>query len=50
MSTSPHFTFNFYPFVGTNGSRTTELVRDRVTADEMRALFDRNTKLIEIAT
>lgn len=49
MST-PQFTFHFYRFVGSNGSRTTEVVRDYNQADGMRGLVDRNAKSIEQAT
>jgi len=50
MNTAPQFTFHFYRFIGTNGSRTTEVVRDYTQADGMRSLVDRNAKFIELAT
>ena len=44
-----NFTFNFYRFVGDNGSRTTELVRDYTVADGIRGLVDRKDDVITLA-
>ncbi len=48
MST-PTFVFDFYRFVGSNGNRTTEMVRDYTQADGMRGLVDRDPKQVQLA-
>ena len=47
---APKFTFNFYRFVGGEGHRTTEIVRDYSHADGMRGLIDRTPEHIKQAT
>ena len=49
MST-PKFTFHFYRFVGMEGNRSTEFVRDCTQADGMRGLVERNQEHISLAT
>ena len=43
------FNFTFFRFTGTEGNRTTEVVRDFTQADGMRALVDRTPKLVDLA-
>jgi hypothetical protein len=49
MQQQPKFSFNFYRFIGPDGNRTTEFVRDYSLADGMRGLVDRNPEHIKIA-
>jgi hypothetical protein len=49
IPTIPKFSFTFFRFTGSEGSRTTEIVRDFNQADGMRSLIDRSQKHIELA-
>jgi len=43
------FNFSFYRFVGNEGHRTTEIVRDFNQADGMRSLVDKDPNVITTA-
>jgi hypothetical protein len=45
-TTAPTFRFTLYRFVGPQGERKTEVVRDLAVADGMRGLIDQNKKTI----
>ena len=42
------FTFSFYRFVGSQGNRTTEPVKDMAAADGMRTLVEQNNEVINV--
>jgi len=44
------YTFNFYRFIGVEGNRTTEIVRDYSQADGMRGIVERSEQQIQSAT
>lgn len=49
QQTAPRFSFTFYRFIGPEGNRTTEVVRDFALADGMRALLEGSAKTLEVA-
>jgi hypothetical protein len=47
---APQFNFTFYHFVGEDGNRTTQVVRDAAIADGMRGLVNYDPQTIQLAT